>query len=129
MKPGMRATGPRWFLLCLLLLGVVGMHHFAPAEAHDKPGVAVATAMTHMPPSAPMHEPDEPVPSPAHDLLHLCMAVLCVIVGLFLARFLFTKFWSARVPSLRRDRHIRRVDRPPGSSGRNLLSSVCVLRL
>jgi hypothetical protein len=107
MKPGIRATGPRWLLLSLLLLGVVSM-----------PG------------PDPMHQPEDPAsPSPLHDLQHLCMAVLGAILGLLLIGFLLAFCRRRPLPSIRRVRHIRRTDRPPRLSGRTLLSSVCVLRV
>jgi hypothetical protein len=77
----------------------------------------------------PMHQPAEPAPGPAHDLQHLCMAVLCAIIGLLLVGFLLAFFWRPPLPSVRRIRHIQRVDRPPRLFGRTLLSSVCVLRV
>jgi hypothetical protein len=129
MKLGTRAAGPRWLLLCLLLLGVVSMHHFAPADAHDQPTTAVSHTMANAPASDPVHEPEGPAPSPAHDLLHLCLAVLGAIAGLVLTGLLLAKSWPAQAPSLRPDRQVRRVDHPPPLSGRSLLSSVCVLRL
>lgn len=120
--------GPRWLLLCMLLLGVVSMHHFVPAEAHDRATGMVASTMTDVPLPDPMHKPDGPAPSPAHDLLHLCMAVLCAIIGLLLAALMLTVSQPARAPSLRPQRLVSGVDRPPGLSGRSLLNSVCVLR-
>ncbi len=124
---GARRAGPRWLLLCLLLLGVVSMHHFVSAEAHGQ--MATMAAVTHELPADPGHEPHDPAPSPAHDLMHLCMAVMCVIAGLLLIGLLLTMSWPPLVPSLRPRRRGRRVDWPPGMFGRQLLSSVCVLRL
>jgi hypothetical protein len=129
MKPGIRATGPRWLLLSLLLLGVVSMHHFVPADAHG-PATVAATTMADMPGPDPMHQPEDPAsPSPLHDLQHLCMAVLGAILGLLLIGFLLAFCRRRPLPSIRRVRHIRRTDRPPRLSGRTLLSSVCVLRV
>lgn len=129
MKPGARATGPRWLLLCLLLLGVVSMHHFVPAEPDGHLTGMAASAMSEVSQPDPMHQPHEPVPSPAHDLLHLCMAVLCVIIGLILVGLLLAMTRPTRAPSLRPQWRVSRVDRPPGLSGRALLNSVCVLRV
>ncbi|RSM87479.1 hypothetical protein DMH04_10665 [Kibdelosporangium aridum] len=129
MKLSVRTAGPRWLLLCLLLLGVVSMHHFAPTEAHDQHVTAASHAMTDAPAPDPMHEPDGPIPSPVHDLLHLCMAVLCAIAGFVLIGLLLARRRPVDTPLLRLTRRVQRVERPPRSSGRNLLSSVCVLRL
>jgi nitric oxide reductase large subunit len=109
MKP--RLTAARWLLLCLLLLGVVGMHHTVSAEPHD------------------MMHTSQSMPAPDHEMLHLCMAVITAAAGFLLfVLFLFTAFWPVSV-SARRFTVVSRVDRPPGLSGRSLLSSVCVLRL
>ncbi|MBP2330697.1 hypothetical protein JOF56_011082 [Kibdelosporangium banguiense] len=123
---GTLRTGPRWLLLCLLLFGVVSMHHFVTSEAHHQ-----SSGMTmDAPASAPaQHEPEQPAPSPKHDLLHLCLAVMGAIAGLLLLGLLLAMAIPVHVPSLRPERRIQRVDRPPKSSGRDLLSSVCVLRL
>lgn len=116
MKPSTRATGLRWLLLCLLLLGVVSMHHFvATSDQHP----AMAVEMT-----VPDHVPE----SPAHDLIHLCLAVLGAVAGLLLLVLLLGVFWPA-VRTARRTRPVSRVDRPPWTSGRSVLTSVCVLRL
>jgi hypothetical protein len=129
MKPGKRMTGPQWLLLSLLLLGVVGMHHFVPTDAHDPASTMVATAMAGVSGADPMHLPEGPAPSPDHDSQHLCMAVLSAAAGLLLVAFLLTLSWQAPVPLLQRVRYVRRVDRPPGLSGRTLLNSVCVSRV
>jgi hypothetical protein len=123
MKPSKRQMGPRWLLLCLLLLGVVSMHHFVP-PTHHEPAAIASMAMD----PTPTHHPDSPAPSPAHDLLHLCMAVLGAALGLLLlVLLLLTPVWRTRTVALQR--LIQRPNEPPGLSGRALLSSVCVLRL
>lgn len=98
---------------------------FAIADAHGQPATAVSHTMT----DAPAPEPKAPAPGPVHDLLHLCMAVLCAIVGLVLIGLLLAMSWPAQASSTRPQRRVERVDRPPPLSGRSLLSSVCVLRL
>jgi hypothetical protein len=122
----MRTTGPQWLLLCLLLLGVVGMHHFVPTPTHDIASVAPSIALGE-PMQAPMHDPA--APAPAHELMHLCMAVLGAVLGLLLIALLIgvLRWDSQRIPSPASS--AGRVDRPPGLSGRTLLASVCVLRL
>jgi hypothetical protein len=121
----MRTAGPRWLLVCLLLLGMVGMHHFVPASAHDAMSTATSIA-TQEPMPAPSHEPT----APSHELMHLCMAVVCAFLGLLLIALLLLivlRRENLPVPSLRLS--ASRIDRPPGLSGRALLASVCVLRL
>ena len=90
-------------LLFGLALSVIGMHHLplsphAPTEVH-----AVST------------------------LVHLCLAVLYAAAGLLLLAWLLTAV-GAGVPATRLPLRARRVWRPPGTAGRSLLTSLCVLR-
>src|ERR1043165_1014425 len=106
-------TVARWLLVFLLLFGVVGMHHVPPAA----PG------------SSHMAEMPEHPGQPAHDLMHLCLAVLVAVGGLVFVAVLLSTLWTSAATPPRTWRHIARVDRPPGLGGRDLLSAVCVLRL
>ncbi|MEV4314855.1 hypothetical protein [Actinocrispum sp. NPDC049592] len=118
--------GARWLLLCLLLLGVVSMHHFMPPACPDQPaamaGVAVASVQED-------HPAQPHCPASEHELAHLCLAVLTAVASLLLIVFLLLMSLPVRILTLRRPPLIRRADRPPDPSGRDLLSSVCVLRL
>jgi hypothetical protein len=126
-------------LLCALALSVIGMHQLvlaAPgtphatmsAEAHT---VAPPTAMTSgMAPVAPPEVRPAGVPgsNKGHDLLHLCLAVLCATGGVLLLAWLLPVV-SIGAPALADLRPwSRRVWRPPGTAGRSLLTSLCVLR-
>lgn len=125
MAGSTRRTVTQWLLLCVLFLGVVGMHHVATsgemASGHDM------TQMT----AHPEHSPEEPAPSsPEHDLLHLCVAVLCAAVSLLLLAWLLvrsTTQGAGLAPGS--SAWSRAPDRPPPIGGRALLSSLCVLRL
>jgi hypothetical protein len=118
---------PRWLLLCLLLLGLIGMHHFVPTSPHDV--MAAMPAAVDVMHDAPAHEPESPGnPAPSHDLMHLCMAIVCATVGLLLIALLLTVFRRDRDPVPSSPDPLGRVDRPPGLFGRTLLTSVCVLR-
>jgi hypothetical protein len=125
MVASTRHTATQWLLLCVLFLGVVGMHHVATSSdmspAHD---TAPVTAHHE-------HSPEEPVPSsPGHDMLHLCVAVLCAVVSLLLLAWLLVRSAprkTARTPGS--SAWPRAPVRPPPVGGRALLSSVCVLRL
>jgi hypothetical protein len=116
-------TVTQWLLLCVLFLGVVGMHHVATSgdmvSGHDgKP-----------PAAQQQHSPEEPS-SPEHDVLHLCVAVLCAVVSLLLLAWSLvraTRPSSGRTPGS--SAWPRAPDRPPPLGGRALLSSACVLRL
>ncbi|RLK58324.1 DUF6153 family protein [Actinokineospora cianjurensis] len=71
----------RWVLLSALLLGVVGMHHLT--DHPTSTGHPGSHAMHTTEPAAltvDTEVPKEPVP--AHDLLHLCLAVLGAALGL-----------------------------------------------
>ncbi|MDX8143226.1 hypothetical protein SAMN04488074_11969 [Lentzea albidocapillata subsp. violacea] len=113
-----------WVLLCVLFLGVVGMHHVAVSDDMSPTHGSMSVGAYDAPPT------EEPAPQPAHEMLHLCVAVLCAVVSLLLLGWLL----------LRAERPIagrilasvawpRAPDRPPPRGGRDLLSSLCVLRL
>ncbi|GAB2859835.1 DUF6153 family protein [Lentzea nigeriaca] len=122
---GTSRTVAQWLLLCVLFLGVVGMHHVATsgdmASGHD------------MAPVTAQHEqtPEEPTPSsPAHDMLHLCVAVLCAIVSLLLLAWLLVRSTPENAGHTRGSSAWPRAPgHPPPLGGRALLSSINVLRL
>jgi hypothetical protein len=128
MRQGGQELGLRWLLFFLLLLGLVGMHHFMPPTSHHQPAAAVSS-VTDMHDDAPAHAPDSPAPTPAHDLMHLCMAVLSAMAGLLLIALLLTTSWPAQAPVFPSPPLIRRADRPPDRYGLTLLISFGVLRL
>jgi hypothetical protein len=124
MTGSAQRTAAQWALLCLLVLGVVGMHHVT-VDA-DMPGGHTAVASAHGEPGTP----DEPEPAPTHDMLHMCLAILSVVASLALlgwsllrlsrpsdSRTASTSAWP-RAPA-----------RPPPICGRGVLNSLCVLRL
>lgn len=124
MRSSARRTVTQWLLLCALFLGVVGMHHVT-TESSTFSGHSTVSAGSHDQPA-----PDEPAPSPTHDLLHLCVAILSAVASLLLLAWLLL-----RVARLLADRTRptsawpRAPDHPPPVGGRDLLSSLCVLRL
>jgi hypothetical protein len=124
MGSGARTTVTQWLLLCVLSLGVVGMHHVAMGD-DTLSGHSMASATSHHEPT-----PEEPAPSPAHDMLHLCVAVLCAVGSMLLLAWLLLRvahtiadrMWSTSAWP-------RAPEHPPPIGGRDLLSSLCVLRL
>ncbi|MEU0880437.1 hypothetical protein ABZ345_17685 [Lentzea sp. NPDC005914] len=124
MEDSTRRTVTQWLLLCVLFLGVVGMHHVAMGD-DTSAGHGMTQAISH-------HEqaPEEPAPAPAHDMLHLCVAVLCAFGSLLLLAWLLLSFF---VPAVGRTASAsawpRAPEHPPPIGGRDLLSSLCVLRL
>lgn len=122
----MQRTAAQWALLCLLFLGVVGMHH-VNVDTEMTGGHAVMSANAE---PRSNHAPDEPEPAPAHDMLHLCMAILCAVVPLLLLAWLLLRVMrpdensAAAAPAWPRT-----PARPPPLGGRGLLNSLCVLRL
>lgn len=125
MAPGTHSRTIQWVLLCVLFLGVVGMHHVNVSNDMSLAHGSMSTSAHHAPPS------EDPAPLPMHEMLHLCVAVLCAAVSLLLLAWLLL---------LRTERPIagrilasaawpRAPDRPPPRGGRDLLSSLCVLRL
>lgn len=114
----------QWLLLCALFLGVIGMHHVAMSG--DTPSPHSATSATAHEQPAPEH----PSPQPAHDMLHLCVAVLCAVVSLLLLAWSLMRAGRPAADRLQvTTAWPRAPDHPPPIGGRTLLSSVCVLRL
>ncbi|RSM45261.1 hypothetical protein DMA12_14645 [Amycolatopsis balhimycina DSM 5908] len=121
-------------LLCTLAVGVVTMHHVGMASA------AGGTAMHAMsasgpqavtaPPSAGSGEHDPGMPGGLHDILHLCLAVLCAAGALLLAVavFLGVSWFTTTFSRAVRSRGSPSRGRPPDGGGRSILTSLCVLR-
>jgi hypothetical protein len=121
-------------LLCALAVGVVAMHHVGMAtaaggttmHAMSAPGPQVVTA----PPETGSGEHDPGMPGGLHDILHLCLAVLCSAGALLLAvaAFLGVSWFTTTFSRAVRSRGSPSRGRPPDRAGRDILTSLCVLR-
>ncbi|MEU4250001.1 hypothetical protein AB0F15_21585 [Amycolatopsis sp. NPDC026612] len=125
-------------LLCALAVCVMAMHHIS--LSHGMPGTASATAAHVVPGGAPgmadpapgsesgEHRPG--MPTGLHDLLHLCLAVLYAAGALLLAlgAFLVVSWLTTSFPRSSGLRGSPRRGRPPDRGGREILTSLCVLR-
>lgn len=123
-------------MLCALTLSVLGMHHVA-LPSHETGHSAMATeSMTTMATAtiAPAMASMNPTAQPSgdsgtgigHDLLHLCLVVLCAAAVFLLATWLLATASATRTdPGNQRPSFAR----APRAAGRSLLTSVCVLRL
>ncbi|WP_112225272.1 hypothetical protein [Lentzea atacamensis] len=119
MSHGAKVT--RWLLVCVLFVGVVGMHHVA---------MSGAMPATHVSMPADAHGEHEPEsPSQPHDMLNMCLAVLSAVVFVLLAWLLTRVVPLAAQRVLATPAWPRAPGRPPPAGGRALLSAVCVLRL
>ncbi|GGM89961.1 hypothetical protein GCM10011609_28540 [Lentzea pudingi] len=115
----------QWALFCLLVLGVVGMHHVNVGT--ETPGEHASAAAS---PHGDHQAPDEPEPTPAHDMLHMCMAILCAVASfLLLGWLLLHLIRPSDEPAAPAPAWSRAPARPPPRYGRWLLNSLCVLRL
>jgi hypothetical protein len=113
-------TVAHWLLLCVLFLGVVGMHHVATSGDMTSDTTQVISHQDHSPEQ----------PSQEHDMLHLCVAVLCAVVSLLLLAWLLVRATPQDAGRAVGSRAWPRApDHPPPVGGRALLSSLCVLRL
>ncbi len=124
MASGARSRTIQWILLCALFLGVVGMHHVNVSNGMSLAHGSMSTSAHHAPPS------EDPVPQPMHEMLHLCVAVLCAVVSLLLLVWLLLR--TARPPTghvLASAAWPRAPERLPPRGGRDLLGSLCVSRL
>jgi hypothetical protein len=85
----------QWLLAALLLLGLTGMHHLPTAEA----GVTLSHAVGCCEVIGADHEPHRRgEPTPAHDLVHLCSAVIVAASVALLVLWLLLR--SVRQPRL-----------------------------
>jgi Family of unknown function (DUF6153) len=127
-----RPVALRWVFLVALALGIVGMHHMAmpgaePRHAGHPVAATVSVASVEADPACC---DDMPGHGGMHDLLHLCLAVLCAAAALLLSWLLLRRGATASPPRSRTylaalaGRDPPRVHAPSTS-----LSSLCVLRL
>jgi hypothetical protein len=133
MRSGTASRARQVLLLCALTLSVLGMHHVAPpshgtghsAMAEESMTMATAPATTSMTPAA--QPSGESGTGTGHNLLHLCLVVLCAAAVFLLATWLLATARATRaVPDNQRPPSFPRA---PSAAGRSLLASVCVLRL
>lgn len=137
---GPKVLAARWLLLCALAFGVVGMHHLASMCHHDDDHAEVTLVAMATP--TPATAPDTPsddccggqmvgghgVPAGSHDLLHVCLAILAVGLGL---GALLTR-WRRAVPAaglLTLFAAGRRRSPLPSPGAAAILTSLGVLRL
>jgi hypothetical protein len=130
------------FLLCALALGIVGMHHLAISDDMMRGAVptvasAALTSASHDMPGYVETLPSQPVgqhptaPMPSHDLMHLCLAVMCAVGFALAGLWLLLRVARSATPSgsLMIPRRARAPDRPPDRRGRLLLITFCILRV
>lgn len=136
----MSARARQWLLLCGLALAVVGMHHvpLAPVDAapHSMAAETHAAEAMMTPAAAELTGLPQAQSSGSsgtgmgHDLLHLCMVVLCATGGLLLLAWLLvsvTSGFPGRTPGLRPPTW--QAWRLPRMTGRSLLTFVCISRI
>jgi hypothetical protein len=128
MRTGTASRARQILLLCALTLSVLGMHHVA-LPPHETVHSTMAPAMT-----GPAMASTNPTAQPSgdsgtgmgHDLLHLCLVVLCAAAVFLLATWLLA---TVRAIGVDPGNQRRSFPRAPRVAGRALLASVCVLRL
>jgi hypothetical protein len=119
-------------LLCALAVGLLAMHHVSLAHGMS---VAATTAGAHVAPGfgPEMGDPaqgGEHHPGMPDGLLHLCLAVLGATAALLLAlvAFLGISWLTTTFPRFADVRGSPCRGRPPDGGGRDILTSLCVLR-
>ncbi|WIX79131.1 hypothetical protein QRX50_48765 [Amycolatopsis carbonis] len=135
----------RWLLFGALVLGVLAMHH-APAPHGGGTGAMPAVSATHSPRDAPAVVPVAVAPLPVastsgnpvaappasdggHAMLHLCLAVLLAAAGLLLALAWLRRRRESAVPGSVERGPSGFARAPPPRTGRELLTTSCVLRI
>lgn len=122
----------RVMLLCALALCVAAMHHVSMTKNPENASVmyAMPTAQLELPMAtgggSGEHHPG--MPDGAHNLFHLCMAVVGAAVALFLALLALSRSRPAELPAPASPRGSPAPGRPPDRRGRLILTSLCVLR-
>jgi hypothetical protein len=126
-------------LLCVLALAVLGMHHLAlaphqmschqPAAPSSGPAGSTASGSSVVIASPSIQSSDGPATGTGHDLMHLCLAILSTGAWLFLLAWLSTAFGDGGLDAVRLRVPATRARRRRRSTGRSLLTSVCVLRI
>ncbi|WP_410672151.1 hypothetical protein [Amycolatopsis sp. cmx-4-68] len=119
-------------LLCAIALGVIAMHHVSVSHGMRSAAVAHVAAgfepeMTGSAPAAGSDEHHPGRPNGQHDMLHLCLAVLCAVGALLLA-FLGISWLTTAFPRFAGLRGSPRRGRPPDRGGRSILTFFCVMR-
>lgn len=151
MRSGVPGTLTRSLLLVILAMAVTGMHHLlgvAPGDAHH-PAAARHTTVTEESGAARpavlrdgegvsccpgVHpvagERDDPAGGHSgHDLLHLCLAILAVAVGVALTLFVLGGRPPAAAPESGAVRGPAPFARPPPPAHSRRLAVLGVLRL
>jgi hypothetical protein len=122
-----RTRALQWALVWAVALAVVGMHHIS---AHDQSTHTMAgvECCEHADPGmAGQHTPE---PGGRHDMVHLCLAVLCVVLGLGLILLALRRRTIADLVGLFVAKATRPRSPPPPPRGVPArLASLCVLRL
>ncbi len=124
-----RTQAPQWALVWAVAFAVVGMHHLGTQEpaVHTTTASAAATVADCCDHASEEHTP---APTGQHDMLHLCLAVLCAALGLTLAMAALrgrTVTEGLSSLSMRAARPRSPPPRPGGAPAR--LAELCVLRL
>ncbi len=117
-------------MLCALVLGVLVMHHaMATDSGHTTSEHSAATVVsTHGSVVAQSEDGSQP-PSGAHELLHLCLAILVGAFALVLAGLRREVIVDRFRPAHGRVGGSTPARDPPLACGRQILLTVCVLRV
>ncbi|WP_037363431.1 hypothetical protein [Amycolatopsis orientalis] len=111
----------RVLLLFALALGVAVMHHVpSPGAGHAMTSQVSVVA-------APETVADSGMPAGEHSMLHLCLAVLYAAGALILGLVAFRRYEAVRAV-FDGTRGSPAAGRPPDRRGRDVLTSLCVLR-
>lgn len=124
-----RTRASQWALVWAVAFAVVGMHHLGTQEStvHATTASAAATVADCCDHASEEHTP---APTGQHDILHLCLAILCAAMGLTLAMFaLRGRSVTEHLSALSMRAVPPRFPRPRPGGAPARLAELCVLRL
>ncbi|MEC3974399.1 hypothetical protein [Amycolatopsis sp. H20-H5] len=138
MKASAPGTLRQVLLRCTLAIGLIGMHHVSTSTCMDQhTGPILMMSASSNPNAAEPYSdlvgpaPGHHVPARSHELMHLCLAVLCAagISLLVLLALMITSGFPVRTGPPFRLVFLRLPGHPPDRRGRSILTSLCLLRV
>ena len=125
-----RIRASQWALVWAVAFALVGMHHLGTQEPDAHPTTVSAAASVLDCCAHDASQEHAPNPAGQHDMLHLCLAILCAALSLALALFAMSRRTVTERLGTRSTGAVRPRAPPPRPGGAPArLAQLCVLRL